>query len=180
MKKFLIVMFCVGGITVSVPVIALNTTTVTESSSHSVFTGLFRSVWAHLKSINPTQKQSAKSSQTYVAGIRGAESTDSLLQPYWKADLSQDANFQAELGKFSLAQHKMDQGDLPAAVVLFDDFLSEYTQSNMRPNALFGKSISLASIGQNERSLVVMRQFIDENPNHPLVGDARQVIKSLQ
>jgi hypothetical protein len=45
---------------------------------------------------------------------------------------------------------------------------------------LFGKSVSLASIGQNERSLIVMRQFIDENPNHPLVGDARQVIEALQ
>jgi TolA-binding protein len=180
MKKLLIVMFCVGSITVNAPAIALNATTVTESSSHSVFTGLFRSVWAHLKSLNPTQRQSAKSTQTYVAGIRGAESTDTLLQPYWKDDLTQDASFQAELGKFSLAQHKMDKGDLPAAVELFDDFLSEYAQSNMRPNALFGKSVSLASIGQSERSLVVMRQFIDENPNHPLIGDARQVIEALQ
>ena len=180
MKKLLIVIFCVGGITANAPVIALNETTVTESSSHSVFTGLFRSVWAHLKSLNPTQRQSAKSTPTYVAGIRGAESTDTLLKPYWKADLTQDESFQEELGKFSLAQHKMDKGDLPAAVELFDDFLSEYAHSNMRPNALFGKSVSLASIGQNERSLIVMQQFIDENPNHPLVGDARQVIEALQ
>jgi TolA-binding protein len=180
MKKLLIVMFCVGSITVNTPAIALNATTVTESSSHSVFTGLFRSVWAHLKSLNPTQRQSAKSTRTYVTGIRGAESTDTLLQPYWKADLTQDESFQAELEKFSLAQHQMDKGDLPAAVALFDDFLSEYAQSDMRPNALFGKSVSLASIGQSERSLVVMHQFINENPNHPLVGDARQVIEALQ
>jgi len=178
MKRLLIILFCVGSISANAPVIA-NATTITESSSHSVFTGLFRSVWAHLKSLNPTQRQSAKSPQTYVAGIRGAESTDTLLQPYWKADLTQDEGFQAELVKFSQAQHKMDKGDLPAAVELFDDFLSEYAQSSMRPNALFGKSVSLASIGQNERSLVVMRQFIDENPNHPLVADARQVIEAL-
>jgi TolA-binding protein len=179
MKKSLIIMFCVGSISVNAPVIA-NATTITESSSHSVFTGLFRSVWAHLKALNPTQRQSAKSTQTYVAGIRGAESTDTLLQPYWKADLTQDESFQEELGKFSQAQHKMDKGDLPAAVELFDDFLNEYAQSNMRPNALFGKSVSLASIGQNERSLIVMQQFIDENPNHPLIADARQVIETLQ
>jgi TolA-binding protein len=179
MKKLLIIMFCVGSISVNAPVIA-NATTFTESSSHSVFTGLFRSVWAHLKALNPTQRQSAKSTHTYAAGIRGAESTDTLLQPYWKADLAQDEDFQEELGKFSQAQHKMDKGDLPAAVELFDDFLNEYAQSNMRPNALFGKSVSLASIGQNERSLIVMQQFIDENPNHPLIGDARQVIGTLQ
>ena len=180
MKRLLIIMFCVGSITVNAPVMALNSTTITKSNSHSVFTGLFRSVWAHLKTLNPTQWQSAKSTQAYVAGIRGAESTDTLLKPYWKADLTQDENFQAELVKFSQAQHEMDKGDLPAAVELFDGFLSEYAHSNMRPNALFGKSISLASIGQSQQSMAVMRQFINENPNHPLVGDAKRVIAALK
>ena len=180
MKRLLIIVFCVGSITANAPVLALNETTITESSSHSVFTGLFKSVWAHLKSLNPTQWQSAKSTQTYVAGIRGAESTDTLLKPYWKADLTQDKDFQAELVKFSQAQHEMDRGDLQAAVELFDGFLSEYENSNMRPNALFGKSVSLASIGQSKQSMAVMRQFINENPNHPLVADAKQVIEALK
>jgi outer membrane protein assembly factor BamD (BamD/ComL family) len=114
-----------------------------------------------------------------VAGSRGAETTDTLLKPYWKADLTRDENFQAELEKFSLAQYKMDKGDLEAAVDLFDGFLSQYKRSDMRPNALFGKSISLANIGQREQSLAVMRQFVDENPNHPLVEDAKQVINLL-
>jgi hypothetical protein len=180
MKRLLIIMFCVGSITANTPAMALNETTITVSNSHSVFTGLFRSVWAHLKTLNPTQWQSAKSTQTYVAGIRGAESPDTLLQPYWKADLTQDENFQAELVKFSRAQHEMDKGELQAAVELFDGFLSEYAHSNMRPNALFGKSISLASIGQSKRSMDVMRQFMNENPNHPLIGDAKQVIEVLK
>ena len=180
MKRLLIIVFCVGSITANAPVLALNETTITESSSHSVFTGLFKSVWAHLKSLNPTQWQSAKSTQTYVAGIRGAESTDTLLKPYWKADLTQDKDFQAELVKFSQAQHEMDRGDLQGAVELFDGFLIEYENSNMRPNALFGKSVSLASIGQSKQSMAVMRQFINENPNHPLVADAKQVIAALK
>jgi len=180
MKRLLIIMFCAGSIAANAPVMALNETTITESSSHSVFTGLFKSVWAHLKTLNPTQWQSAKSTQTYVAGMRGAESTDTLLKPYWKADLTQDKAFQAELVKFSQAQHEMDRGDLQAAVELFDGFLSEYEHSNMRPNALFGKSVSLASIGQSKQSMAVMRQFINENPNHPLVADAKQVIEALK
>jgi TolA-binding protein len=180
MKRLLIIMFCVGNIAANAPAMALNETTITESSSHSVFTGLFRSVWAHLKTLNPTQWQSARSTQTYVAGIRGAESTDTLLKPYWKADLTQDENFQAQLVKFSRAQHEMDRGDLQAAVELFDGFLSEYEHSDMRPNALFGKSISLANIGQSQQSMAVMRLFINENPNHPLVADAKQVIEALQ
>ena len=101
MKKSLIIMLCVGSITANAPALALNETTITQSSSHSVFTGLFKTVWAHLKTLNPTQWQSAKSTQTYVAGIRGAESTDTLMKPYWKADLTQDEGFQAELVKLA-------------------------------------------------------------------------------
>ena len=97
-----------------------------------------------------------------------------------QADLTQDEDFQQELVRFSRAQHKMDKGDLQAAVELFDGFLSEYEDSNMRPNALFGKSVSLASIGQSKQSMAVMWQFINENPNHPLVADAKQVIEALQ
>jgi len=179
MKRLLIIVFFAGCITVNMPVIAQGTVTINESSSHSVFKGLFKSVWAHLKSLNPTQKQSAKSNQTYLAGIRGAETTETLLKPYWKGDLTRDANFQAELEKFSQAQYKMDKGDLEAAVALFDVFLSQYEDSDMRPNALFAKSISLANIGQRTQSLAVMRQFVDENPNHPLLADARQVINLL-
>ncbi len=179
MKKLLIIMFFAGSMAVNAPVIAQGTTTINETSSHSVFKGLFKSVWAHLKSLNPTQKQSARSKQTYLAGIRGAETTETLLKPYWKGDLTQDENFQAELERFSLAQYKMDQGDLEAAVVLFDGFLRQYEASDMRPNALFAKGISLANIGQRKQSLAVMRQFVDENPNHPLVADARQVINLL-
>lgn len=179
MKNVLITICCLTALTLGTPMHAQDTTTVVESSSHSIFTGLFKSVWARLKSFNPAQKESAKSRAVYTAGIRGAESTDTLLKPYWKDDLTQDESFQAELQKFSLAQIKMDQGDLEAAVQSFDGFLQEFAQSALRPNALFGKSLSLAGIGQAEQSRATMQQFVEENPNHPLVDDARRVIDEL-
>jgi TolA-binding protein len=181
MKKLLMIVLCAGSLIANVPLIAQDSSIViNDSETHSVFTGFFKSVWAKLKSLNPTQKQSAQSTQVYTAGIRGAESTDTLLQPYWKDDLTQDEEFQNELQKFSLAQQKMDKGELEAAVKSFDEFLQEYSQSSLRPNALFGKSISLAGIGRNEQSLSTMQQFVQENPNHPLVADANQVINELQ
>lgn len=181
MKKFLMIVLCAGSLFAQAPLIAQDSSIViNDSQTHSVFTGFFKSVWAKLKSLNPTQKQSARSTQVYTAGIRGAEATDTLLQPYWKDDLTQDEAFQNELQTFGLAQQKMDKGELEAAVKSFDDFLQAYDQSALRPNALFGKSISLAGIGQYEQSLATMQQFVKENPNHPLVGDANQVIKQLQ
>ena len=179
MKRIPIVICLVAALLAS-PLYAQESTTIVETSSHSVFTGLFRSVWARLKSLSPARKESARAQVLYTAGIRGAEATDTLLKPYWKNDLTQDEAFQAELQSFSLAQIKMDQGELQAAVEFFDGFLQEFGQSALRPNALFGKSISLAGIGQSEQSLAAMQQFVDENPNHPLIEDARKVIEELQ
>ena len=178
--RYILLVVCVLGAPVLVtPAQAQNSVTVVETRSHNVFTGLFQSVWARLKSVNPSIKESANNEVVYTAGIRGAESTDSLLNPYWKDDLTQDERFQAELEKFSLAQTEMDRGELESAVESFDGFLEEYEQSPLRPNALFGKSISLAGLGQNEQSLATMQLFIDENPNHPLSGDAKLEIQEL-
>ena len=65
------------------------------------------------------------------------------------------------------AELSMDQGELETAVTSFDSFLDEYGQSDLRLNALFGKSISLAGLGQLDESKAAMRLFVDENPNHP-------------
>ena len=179
MKKFLLPLLLFALAAPWAQTAAQETTTIVETNSHSVFTGLFRSVWARLKSLNPSVRESASGEVTYTAGIRGAEATDTLLKPYWKDDLTQDEAFQAELQSYSLAQLKMDQGELDAAVKSFDDFLAQFGNSDLRPNALFGKSVSLAGIGQADQSLATMQQFVDENPSHPLIGDAQRVIDEL-
>ena len=179
MKMQPIAVCLVAALLAASPAQAQQTTQFVETESHSVFTGLFKSVWARLRSLSPQQQQNASADVHYTAGIRGAEATDTLLKPYWKDDLTQNPDFQAELESFGEAQSQMDQGQLEAAVRSFDNFLQQYADSSLRPNALFGKSISLAGIGNNADSLTTMRQFVDENPAHPLVGDARQVIENL-
>ena len=178
MKKLVIIMLCIGGLTINHPAISQDDT-VKETSNHSIFKGIFLSIWGKLKSINPTQKQSAKANQVYTAGIRGSESTDTLLKPYWKNDLTKDEKFQAELKQFGLAQQKLDKGELDVAVQAFDKFLKQYGTSSLRPNALFAMSISLAGSGKTEKSISTMKQFLSENPTHPLANDAKQVIAEL-
>jgi outer membrane protein assembly factor BamD (BamD/ComL family) len=87
--------------------------------------------------------------------------------------------FQVEFLKFSLAQEKMNKGELHLAVSSFNSFLGKYERGNMRPNALLGKSTSLAGLGQKKQSLPVMQEFVSEDPNHPLVSDAKQVISEF-
>lgn len=178
MKNLIVIMFCVGGLLMAQPVISQENT-IKETSSHTVFEGIFLSIWSKLKSLNPTQKQSAKAHQVYTAGIRGSEATDTLLKPYWKNDLTQDEAFQAELKLFGQAQQKLDKGELELAAKAFETFLQKYGASSLRPNALFAKSISLAGIGKTKESTRIMKQFLDENPTHPLANDAKQVIVEL-
>jgi TolA-binding protein len=179
MKKVLLLIGCLWIPLAATNLQAQSPTTFVETESHNVFTGLFKSVWARLRSLNPSSRESANAEVVFTAGIRGAEATDTLLKPYWKDDLTRDEEFQAELEQYSLAQLKMDRGELDSAVKSFDSFLDEFANSDLRPNALFGKSISLAGLGQTEQSLATMQQFVDENPNHPLAEDARQVMEAL-
>jgi TolA-binding protein len=178
MKKLAIILMCITGLLLNAGLYAQDSA-IKETETHNVFEGIFLSIWSKLKSLNPTQKQSAKSTTVYTAGIRGAENTETLLKPYWKDDLTQDPQFQAELEQFSQAQRKLDSGELDLAAKEFDQFLNQYSNSALRPNALFAKGISLAGIGKKESSIASMKQFIDENPNHPLVSDAKLVISEL-
>lgn len=188
MKKLFILLVCTGSLLLNFSLSAQDSTNqdssaqdsgIREITTHNIFKGLFLKVWNKLRSLNPPLKQSARAVPVYTVGIRGAESTDTLLKPYWKNDLAQDAEFQAELRQFTKAQQKLDQGDLEAAVEAFDQFLSDYKNSSLRPNALMAMAISLAGLGKTELSIVSMQLFIEENPQHPLVNDARQIVGEL-
>lgn len=188
MKKLVMMLICSSSLLLQFAVIAQENpdqeeakdgSIIQETTTHNIFKGLFLKVWNKLRSLNPSLKQSARTVEAYTVGIRGAESTDTLLQPYWKDDLSQDEEFQLELRQFTLAQQKLDQGDLEAAVSAFDQFIDTYQESSLRPNALFARALSLAGLGQIEFSLASLLLFIEENPQHPLIEEARQIIDEI-
>lgn len=150
-----------------------------QTETHSIFKGLFLSVWSKLRTLSPHESQNANSDIVYATGIRGAEATETLFQPYWKDDLSLDATFQQQLKKFSQAQQLMDNGELQASAKAFDEFIHNYQDSSLIPNALFAKSICNAGIGNKSEASATMKLFIDSNPNHPLISDAQKVIALL-
>lgn len=151
-----------------------------QTDSHSVFKGFFLSVWSKLRAYNPQQRHDAKSKVVYTAGIRGAEATETLIQPYWKGDLTNDVEFQKELKQFTQAQQLMDKGDLQNSAQAFDQFIKQYEHSDLLPNALFAKSLSYAGLGNINEASLAMQQFVEDNPNHPLINDARQVLQQLK
>lgn len=154
------------------------TVNITQQQSRNVFTGVFSSVWARLRSMNPTARHSAQSAVTYTAGIRGAEATGSLLQPYWKGDLTEDPGFQKQINAFQRAQNMLDQGQLEQGLTEIQQFVRDYPGSALMPNALFSVALSQAATGDTA-ARNTLELFIRDYPNHPLVTDAQFLLQQL-
>ncbi len=150
-----------------------------ETQTHNVFKGFLLSIWGKFKTFNPHDKQVAKSATVYTAGIRGAESTGTLIQPYWKDDLTQDPSFQKQLKMYGEALSHLDKGSLKQANDSLSKFLTAFPSSTLKPTALFAQGISYAGLGDKANASNVLNQFVTEFTNHPLVEDAGNLIKQL-
>ena len=86
---------------------------VVKTESRSTFKGLLYRVWSRLRALNPqltTNKTRSRSAATM--GIRGAETTTSLIEPYWKGDKTDDPQYITELTRYTEAQQYAEDGDL--------------------------------------------------------------------
>lgn len=142
---------------------------------------LLDQIWARLRAMGPHQVTgSAASGSAQVAGVRGAESTTSQLDPYWKGDRSADPAYRRELEAYSQAQTLIDKGDPAGAAKSFEEFVAAYPASTLKINAQFALGASYAAAGQKEKSLATLDAFLRDYPAHPLGSDARQLSETLR
>ena len=181
MQRFLIILSCVGILAAPLAGHGGETRVSIETgTTHNVFTGLFRSVWAQLNSISPRRREGPATAPVATAGIRGSAAADDFAPLYWKGDLQGDRQFQAEVTAYEHAQTSLNGGRLEAAVKDFRDFIERYPDSSLRPIALLGHGMSLAGLGHGAKSIEVMQQFLIENPRHLLADDVRQLVEELR
>lgn len=154
---------------------------VRETKADSVFKGTMYQVWNRLRALSPKNniEDAARGKVVVTAGIRGAETTDSALKPYWKDDRGNDEQFQQQLASYSAAQQQIDNGDMKAAAASLGKFVDEYPGSELVPNAIFAEAMALAGMGDKAGSIKQFNRFIKENPKHPLRADAEMAIKEL-
>ena len=183
MKKIIVVlmlMFCLPALSVAAEQVNSGSKVVVQKEQQSVFKGLLYRVWGKLRSLSPRMSQRNRSRSVITAGVRGAETTDSLIDPYWKGDKTDDADYIKELTAFNNAHQLAENGDLRSAVKAFSVFISEHSESDLKPNAQFAMGISYGGMGQVKSSVDTLNAFVKDNPAHPMVADARQVITELQ
>ena len=153
---------------------------VVKAESSSSFKGLLYKVWGRLRALNPQLKTNkTRGRSTVTMGIRGAETTTSLIEPYWKGDKTDDPEYITELTRYTEAQQYAEDGDLQKAVGALNAFLEEYDDSDLKPNAQFALGITQGGLGDIPASKQTLQIFVDDNPKHPLVADARQVIAEI-
>ena len=181
MKKIIAALFvalCVPSLPAAAEQATGGAKIVVQKEQKSVFKGLLYSVWGKLRALSP--KANKRTQRTVTAGVRGAETTDSLIDPYWKGDKTDDPDYIKELTEFNNANQLVENGDLQGAVKAFSSFISNHTESDLKANAQFAMGISYGGMGQVKSSVNTLRAFVKDNPTHPMVSDAKQVIAELQ
>jgi TolA-binding protein len=153
---------------------------VVTTEKHSVFKGLLYEVWSRLRALSPKQEQSTEKHVVATAGIRGAETTTSLMHPYWKDDRTQDPEYIKELAEYTHARQIAENGDLKGAIKALSTFVDTYGKSELKPDAQFALGISYAGAGNREASISTLQTFVKQYPKHPLVADAEQVINQFK
>jgi TolA-binding protein len=152
-----------------------------ETETHSVFKGSMYSIWSKLRALSPKAnvEETARGQVVVTAGIRGAESTDTALKPYWKEDRTDDPAYIQQLKSYNAAQELVDGGKLKEAITNLDNFMRQYPDSDLLPNAVFAQAMAMAGTGERENSVKQFKKFVKENPKHPLRADAEAAIAEL-
>ena len=183
MKRVLlfIVLMVPAYIVNAVEAVKTSVSSIQKHENKSVFKGLLYKVWGRFKAISPKDDSKNKLTQrTITAGVRGAETTSSILQPYWKDDRSNDKQFIKQLQDFAHAQSLVDEGRLADANQAFNSFVEYYPGSDLRVNARFAIGLTLGGMGQNDECVQVFEGFVKEYPEHPLTIDAKTVIAEFK
>lgn len=149
--------------------------TVVKKEEQSGFGGLLSRLWGKLRAVSPKMSSTESRSSTQVAGVRGAETTETALQPYWKDDKEADPAFVQQSNAFRAAQQLADSGSYQEAAAAFDKFNKDYPDSQLKPNAQFGRALSQLSGGDNSGN-TTLQQFVADYPQHPLTEDAKQLL----
>ncbi len=142
---------------------------------------LFSRMWSKLRGYvgRPGQSTSA-GGRTLIAGVRGAESTASGLQPYWKDDRSEDPDYIREVDTFFGAMELADAGKFENATGVLNAFSNSYPDSTLNPNVQFALGLAYGQLGKNTEGVAALESFTSRYPEHPLVSDATELIEILR
>jgi hypothetical protein len=141
-----------------------------KSSTYEVIkseSSFFSSLWGKIKRIIP-RKHSTDHTATAVIGVRGAETTESALKPYWEGDLSTDPAFINDVKQFDDAT-KLCESDTPAkGTATFESLLKNSSNDMLKANTMIALASCYAQHGNEAKGREHLQAFVLKYPKHPM------------
>ena len=127
----------------------------------------FSSLWSRIKRIIPRQR-TTRTSTTAVIGVRGAETTESALQPYWQGDLTQDPAFRNDIKQFDDATQLCESQDAKKGTQTFEHLLKTTKSDMLRANTMIALASCYAEHGDEAKGRAQLQAFLEKYPKHPM------------
>ncbi len=137
----------------------------------------FSSLWSRIKRIIP-RKHVARNTTTAVLGVRGAETTESALQPYWQGDLTQDPAFRNDVKQFDDAT-KLCESKTPAkGTETFEQLLKTTDSDMLKANTMIALASCYAEHGDEAKGKAQLQAFLDKYPKHPMHDEIKSWVSA--
>ncbi|MDX8388537.1 MAG: hypothetical protein R8M46_08445 [Ghiorsea sp.] len=169
MKYFIILLLSTGLITGQ----AIADENTSKSSSYEVIkseTSFFGSLWGKIKRIIP-RKHTTEHTATAVIGVRGAETTESALKPYWEGDLTTDPTFRNDVKQFDDATKLCESKTPSKGTDTFEALLKSSSNDMLKANTLIALASCYAQQGDEAKGREHLQAFVVKYPTHPMHDD---------
>ena len=169
MKYFIILLLSLGLITGQ----AMAEETDTKSTTYEVIksdTSFFGSLWGKIKRIIP-RKHSTENTATAVIGVRGAETTESALKPYWDGDLTTDPAFRNDVKQFDDATKLCESKTPSKGTDTFEALLKSSSNEMLKANTLIALASCYGQQGDEAKGRERLQTFVVKYPKHPMHDD---------
>ncbi|MDQ6995462.1 MAG: tetratricopeptide repeat protein [Mariprofundaceae bacterium] len=142
--------------------------------------GFFHSIWGKMKNIMPRRNTNANHQVTAVIGVRGAETTETALNPHWEQDLASNPVFQSDMKSFETARGLCETGDASEGTREFEGLIETSSFKNIQSNGLLALAACYDQQGDQAKSLDYLKRFVKKYPKHPMTKDVVAFIASVK
>jgi len=127
----------------------------------------FGSLWNRIKRIIPRQHTS-RNMTTAVLGVRGAETTESALQPYWEGDLTSDPSFRNDIKQFDDGTKLCESKSPTKGTEAFEKLIKSTNSAMLKANSMIALASCYAEHGDEAKGRAQLQDFLSKYPKHPM------------
>ena len=168
-------MFRVRDIMTAIVVISVSLSLMQSASCAE--SGFFGKLWDKIQSAAPKPK-AVDITKTAVMGVRGAETTETAIRPYWDHDLSEDRRFQEELKTFKQASKECQHGKARKGADELTVLADNSPYAIIQANSLLALAACYHQLKKQHLADKRLRLFIKKFPNHPSAKDVKHYLGS--